>query len=243
MKYSFFVDDGNKVAIEAIETFILQLKTRFHLDLFETFVLLSFRQNFIFISNLDKFGFSCSFENNKVSPYQNSNIVVLITKYYKLVHEVLRGKDILELIYTDIYGSFPTASWNGQQYFIKFIDDYSRYDYLYFIHEKSQSLDVFKSFKVVVELQLKKKIEVIKSDRGGEYYGRNGRLVPRPFALFSESVELFHNTPCQGEALKTVIYILNRVPSKAANKTPYKLWTDKKPSIKHLHIWNCSIDA
>ena len=88
----------------------------------------------------------------------------------KLVAE--RAKDILELVHTNICGPFPTPSWNGQQYFISFVDDYSRYGYLYLIHEKSQSLDVFKSFKDEVELQLWKKIKVVKSDRGGEYYGR-----------------------------------------------------------------------
>ena len=41
------------------------------MDLFETFVVL----NLISISSLDKFGFSCSFGNNKVSLYQNSNMV------------------------------------------------------------------------------------------------------------------------------------------------------------------------
>jgi len=35
----------------------------------------SFRRNLISISSLDKFGFSCSFGNNKVSLYQNSNMV------------------------------------------------------------------------------------------------------------------------------------------------------------------------
>ena len=48
-----------------------------------------------------------------------------------------RCSDVLELIYTDICGPFHTEFWNGQQYFITFIDDYSRYDYLYLIHEKS----------------------------------------------------------------------------------------------------------
>ena len=56
-----------------------------------------------------------------------------------------RAMNALELIHTDICGPFP-ASRNGQQYFIIFIDDYSRYGYVYFIHEKSQSLDVFKDF-------------------------------------------------------------------------------------------------
>ena len=45
--------------------------------------------------------------------------------------------DVLELIYTNICKPFPPTPWNGQQYFITFIDDYSRYNYLYLIHEKS----------------------------------------------------------------------------------------------------------
>ncbi|RDY08849.1 hypothetical protein CR513_06880, partial [Mucuna pruriens] len=78
----------------------------------------------------------------------------------------------------------------------------NRYGYLYLIHEKSQSLNVFKSFKAKVELQLGKKIKAIKSYHGGEYYGRYDRSGEQrlgPFALlpfFSKSVELFHNKPC-----------------------------------------------
>jgi len=40
------------------------------------------------------------------------------------------------------------------------------------IDQKSWSLDVFKSFKVEVELQLGKKIKTVKFDCGGKYYGR-----------------------------------------------------------------------
>lgn len=46
-----------------------------------------------------------------------------------------------------------------------------------------------------------------------------------------------------GEALKTAVYILNRVPSKAVNKTPYELWTGKRSSVKYLHIWGCPTEA
>ena len=55
------------------------------------------------------------------------------------------------------------------------------------IHEKSQALDVFKSFKAEVEFQLGKKIKAVKSDRGGEYYGRydgSGEQRLGPFAIF-----------------------------------------------------------
>jgi len=100
-----------------------------------------------------------------------------------------RASDVLELIHTDICGPFPTPSWNGQQYFISFIDDYSRYAYLFLIHEKSQSLDVFKSFKVEVENQLNKRIKSVRSDCGGEYYDRydgSGEQRPGPFARYLE---------------------------------------------------------
>ena len=86
-----------------------------------------------------------------------------------------RTSDVLELIHRDICGPFPTASFNGQQYFIMFIDDHSQYGYLYLIHEKSQSLDVFKNYKVEVENQLGKKIKYVISNRGGKYYGRYDR--------------------------------------------------------------------
>jgi hypothetical protein len=41
------------------------------------------------------------------------------------------------------------------------------------------------------------------------------------------------------EALKTVIHILNRVPSKSVPKTPYELWTGREPSLNHLRVWGC----
>jgi len=66
-----FVADNKKVVVEAIGTFILQLKTGFYLDylIFETFVVPSLRRNLISMSSLDKFGFSCSLGNHKVSDW------------------------------------------------------------------------------------------------------------------------------------------------------------------------------
>jgi len=67
----------------------------------------------------------------------------------------------LDLMYQDICGSCPTASWNGHEYFITYIDDYYRYGYLYLLHEKSQSLNMFKMYKAEVENQLNRKIKTV----------------------------------------------------------------------------------
>jgi hypothetical protein len=43
-----------------------------------------------------------------------------------------------------------------------------------------------------------------------------------------------------GEAVVTVIYILNRSPTKALNgMTPYKAWHGRKPAVSHLRAFNC----
>lgn len=45
--------------------------------------------------------------------------------------------------------------------------------YVYLISVKSESHDMFKAFKAEVENQLNRKIKVVRSYRGGEYYGRH----------------------------------------------------------------------
>src|SRR6266540_1228511 len=45
------------------------------------------------------------------------------------------------------------------------------------------------------------------------------------------------------EALKTAVHILNRVPSKSVPKTPYELWTGRKPTLSYLHVWGCPAEA
>jgi hypothetical protein len=77
-------------------------------------------------------------------------------------------------------------SVGGYDSFITFTDDYSRYDYIYPIKERSEVLDKFKIFKAEVENQHNKKIKIVRLDQGGEYYGRHTPYgqIPGPFAKF-----------------------------------------------------------
>ena len=42
-----------------------------------------------------------------------------------------------------------------------------------------------------------------------------------------------------GYALLTAAFTLNRVPSKAVEKTPHKMWKRRRPSMSFLRIWGC----
>jgi hypothetical protein len=74
-------------------------------------------------------------------------------KYAKQVKkgEAKRSAGVLEIIHTGICGLFPIKSVDGFDSFITFIDDFSRYGYIYPIKERSEALDKFKIFKAEVE--------------------------------------------------------------------------------------------
>ena len=42
-----------------------------------------------------------------------------------------------------------------------------------------------------------------------------------------------------GYALETAAFILNRVPTKSVDKTPYELWAGKRPELSFLKAWGC----
>ena len=82
-----------------------------------------------------------------------------------------RSTQLLEIIHTDINGPFDVSSFNKEKHFITFIDDFSRYGYVYLLHEKSQAVSALEIFINEVERQLDKNVKIVKSDRGGEHYG------------------------------------------------------------------------
>ncbi|RVW85491.1 Retrovirus-related Pol polyprotein from transposon TNT 1-94 [Vitis vinifera] len=95
-----------------------------------------------------------------------------------------RSTNILEIIHLDICG--PNMDLDGLKYFIFFIGNYSRYMYLYLLHNNNKSLDSFKDFKAEVENQCGKQIKIVRTDRDGEYYGKyiEDRQTRGPFAKF-----------------------------------------------------------
>lgn len=97
-----------------------------------------------------------------------------------------RSTELLELIHTDICGPFKNQTICGNHYFITFIDDHSRFCHISLLSEKSQALDAFKVFHLEAEKQLGKVIKVVRSDRGGEFYGKYDESGQHkgPFALY-----------------------------------------------------------
>ena len=71
--------------------------------------------------------------------------------------------------------------------------------HIYLIKKISEALDKFKIFKAEVKNQHNLKIKIVRSDRGGEYYGRHTSYdqVSGPFARFLQenSIVAQYSTP------------------------------------------------
>ena len=85
------------------------------------------------------------------------------------MHIDKRKREILELVHTDVCGPMQTRSLGGAYYFLIFIDDRTRYTWVYFMRNKSDVFEYFKEFKNMVEKKTGKSIKILRSDQGGEY--------------------------------------------------------------------------
>lgn len=95
----------------------------------------------------------CQFGKGKQLPFLNSTRTT---------------SSLLELIHSDVW-SCSTKSLNGCRYYVIFIDDYSRFSWLYPIPNKSDVYGCFVKFKLLIENQLSYKIKPLQTDGGGEY--------------------------------------------------------------------------
>jgi transposase InsO family protein len=107
--------------------------------------------------------------------------------------------------------------------------------YLYFLNDKAEALNAFKTYKVEVEKQKEKKIKIVRSDRGGEYYGRyteNGQMIGL-FLQFLEEEDIvaqytMPGTPQQnGVAERRNRTFIDMVMSMLSNfELPSFLWSE-----------------
>lgn len=65
------------------------------------------------------------------------------------------------------------------------MDNHSRYTYVYLIRTKNEASDKFKEYKSVVENQKEKKIKILRTDRGGDYF-------PDEFSKFYKDNGIIH---------------------------------------------------
>jgi transposase InsO family protein len=149
----------------------------------------------------------------------------------------------------------------GKRYAYVFVDDFTRFTWINFIKEKSDSFDIFRSLCNQIQREKKSVIIRVRSDHGREFENskftdfcsnegikhefsspitsqQNG-VVERKNRTLKESARVMLHAKhlpyyfC-AEATNTTCYIHNRVTlRKGTSFTLYELWKERKPTVKY----------
>jgi transposase InsO family protein len=119
----------------------------------------------------------------------------------------------------------------------------------------------FKTYKAEVENQLERKIKLLRTDRGGEYFSgdfsdfcvehgiihemtpsyspQSNVVAERKNHTLTDLVNTMLETSglskqWWGEAILTACHVLNKVPTKNKEITPFEEWEKKKLNISYL---------
>ncbi|KAE8662552.1 hypothetical protein F3Y22_tig00113302pilonHSYRG00055 [Hibiscus syriacus] len=150
-----------------------------------------------------------------------------------------KAKEPLELVHSDVFGSVKQQSISGMRYMVTFIDDFSRYVWVFFMKEKSDTFSKFKEFRNSAEGEVGKKICCLRTDNGGEYRSnefsqylrecrirhqytcantpqQNGVAERKNRHLAEICRSMLHAKNVSGrfwaEAMRTAAFVINRLP-------------------------------
>lgn len=179
-----------------------------------------------------------------------------------------KSRRLLDYVHTDVWGPAKVASKGGSRYFVSFIDDYSRYAWVYFLKHKNEVFETFKRWRAMVENRTGRKLKTIRSDNGTEYTEgvfkefcdqegivrhwtvrntpqQNG-VAERLNRTLLERARCIRSNSGLGrewwaESVATACYIVNRAPhSTLDGDTPYRLWSGEHADYNVLRIFGCT---
>ena len=141
----------------------------------------------------------------------------------------------LQLVFSDVWGPAP-MSVGRHTYYVSFIDDFSKYTWIYLLKKRSDVFQVFQNFQALVERQFDTKILAVQSDWGGEY---------EKLDSFFQTLGISHHVSCphahqqNGSAERKHRHIVEvGLAILASASMPLKFWDEAFLTAVHLiNMW------
>ncbi|WJX62480.1 hypothetical protein P8452_47472 [Trifolium repens] len=165
----------------------------------------------------------------------------------------------------DLMGPMQVESIGGKRYAFVVVDDFSRFTWVSFIREKSDTFDAFKELCLRLQREKDSGIVRIRSDHGKEFENsrfsefcadegighefsspitpqQNGVVERKNRTLQEAARVMLHAKKLPyyfwAEAMNTACYVHNRVTlRKGTSTTLYEIWKGRKPTVKHFHVF------
>jgi transposase InsO family protein len=193
---------------------------------------------------------SCQMGKSHQLPYQRSSS---------------QSKFPLELIFSDVWGP-ACDSFGRYQYYVSFIDDHSKFTWIYLLKHKSDVFQRFREFQSLVERQFDRKILAVQSDWGGEYeslnsffrqlgishhvscphtHQQNGSAERKHRHIVEVGLSLLAQASMPlkywDQAFLAATYLINRLPSRVINNsTPLERLLNQETDYSSLRTFGCA---
>ena len=171
----------------------------------------------------------------------------------------------LELLHMDLFGPVAYLSIGGSKYGLVIVDDFSRFTWVFFLQDKSETQGTLKRFLRRAQNEFELKVKKIRSDNGSEFKNlqveefleeegikhefsapytpqqngvverKNRTLIDMARTMLGE----FKTPECfWTEAVNTACHAINRVYlHRLLKKTSYELLTGNKPNVSYFRVF------
>ena len=80
-----------------------------------------------------------------------------------------RAKQSLGIVHSNVCGPIDTPSLGGNRYFLTFVDEFTKKNWIYLLKEKGAVFSLFVKFCTLVERQYELKLKILRTNGRGEY--------------------------------------------------------------------------
>jgi hypothetical protein len=171
----------------------------------------------------------------------------------------------LELLHMDLFGPVAYLSIGGSKYGLVIVDDFSRFTWVFFLQDKTETQGTLKRFLRRAQNEFELKVKNIRSDNGSEFKNlqveeyleeegikhefsapytpqQNGVVERKNRTLIDMARTMLgeFKTPERfwSEAVNTACHAINQVYlHRLLKKTSYKLLTGSKPNVSYFRVF------
>jgi transposase InsO family protein len=171
----------------------------------------------------------------------------------------------LELLHMDLFGPVAYLSIGGSKYGLVIVDDFSRFTWVFFSQDKSETQGTLKRFLRRAQNEFELKVKKIRSDNGSEfknlqveefleeegikhefstpYTPQQNGVVERKNRTLIDMVRTMlgeFKTPERfwSEAVNTAYHAINQLYlHRLLKKTSYELLTGNKPNVSYFRVF------
>jgi transposase InsO family protein len=173
-----------------------------------------------------------------------------------------------DLIHSDVWGPSPVSTKGRSRYYVSFIDDHTRYCWVYLMKHRSEFFEIYAVFRALIKTQHSAVIKCFRCDLGGEYTSnkffqmlvldgiihqtsctdtleQNG-VAERKHRHIVETarsllLSAFVSSEFWGEVVLTVVSLINTIPSShSSGLSPFEKLYGYVPNYSSFRVFGCT---